>query len=82
MDPKDPKDDPKNQELAQLRGQIDAADDKILVLLNQRAGLVGRVAELKSELAVPFYVPSRERQIASGPAAWPSFSCAPASLPA
>jgi chorismate mutase-like protein len=55
--------DPK-KELDQLRGQIDAADDQILALLNKRAGLVGRVAELKSELAVPFYVPSRERQIA------------------
>jgi len=52
------------QELDELRAQIDAADDKILALLNQRAGLVGRVAELKSALAVPFYVPSRERQIA------------------
>jgi chorismate mutase/prephenate dehydratase len=57
--PKDPK-----EELDELRGQIDAADDQILALLNKRAGLVGRVAELKSELAVPFYVPSRERQIA------------------
>ena len=53
-----------NRELDELRAQIDAADDKILALLNQRAGLVGRVAELKSALAVPFYVPSRERQIA------------------
>src|SRR4029077_11065147 len=55
--------DPK-QELDELRAQIDAADDKILALLNQRAALVGRLAELKSALAVPFYVPSRERQIA------------------
>src|SRR4029078_7416340 len=55
--------DPK-QELDELRGQIDGADDQILALLNKRAGLVGRVAELKAELAVPFYVPSRERQIA------------------
>src|SRR5881394_2207724 len=53
-----------NQELADLRGQIDGTDDEILALLNKRAGLVGRVAELKQELAVPFYVPSRERQIA------------------
>ena len=65
-DPPAPKKEPKDPqaELDELRGQIDAADDKILGLLNQRAGLVGRVAELKSELAVPFYVPSRERQIA------------------
>src|SRR5881227_2010895 len=64
--PQGPQDDPKgpNEELAALRGQIDGADDDILALLNKRAGLVGRVAELKQELAVPFYVPSRERQIA------------------
>src|SRR3954469_19501585 len=64
MEPKDPKTDAKNQELGDLRRQIDGADDEILALLNKRAGLVGRVAELKQELAVPFYVPSRERQIA------------------
>src|SRR3954468_2996663 len=57
--PKDP-----NQELADLRAQIDGTDDDILALLNKRAGLARRVAELKQELAVPFYVPSRERQIA------------------
>jgi chorismate mutase/prephenate dehydratase len=50
--------------LAEIRIQIDAADDEILRLLNQRAGLVATVAELKSALHVPFYVPSRERQIA------------------
>src|SRR3954453_17025132 len=68
--------DPK-QELDDLRGQIDGTDDQILALLNKRAGLVGRVAELKSALAVPFYVPSRERQIAdrlsaSNPGPFPS----------
>ncbi|HVV50084.1 MAG TPA: prephenate dehydratase [Polyangia bacterium] len=52
------------QELAALRAKIDAADDEILRLLNQRAGYVGRVADLKTAISVPFYVPSRERQIA------------------
>jgi len=49
--------------LAELRVGIDAADDEILKILNRRAGLVGEVADLKTALAVPFYVPSRERQI-------------------
>jgi chorismate mutase/prephenate dehydratase len=59
------KDDPAalKGRLAELRVQIDAADDQILGLLNQRAGLVGEVADLKTALSVPFYVPSRERQI-------------------
>jgi chorismate mutase/prephenate dehydratase len=52
------------QKLAAIRAEIDAADDAILRLLNQRAGLVATVADLKTALQVPFYVPSRERQIA------------------
>ncbi len=52
------------QELAGLRSKIDAADDEILRLLNQRAQHVRRVADLKTAIQVPFYVPSRERQIA------------------
>jgi chorismate mutase/prephenate dehydratase len=53
-----------DQQLAAVRGEIDATDDEILRLLNQRAGLVAMVADLKAALEVPFYVPSRERQIA------------------
>src|SRR5215471_12292329 len=52
------------ERLAALRAGIDAADDEILRLLNQRAALVAVVADLKSAMQVPFYVPSRERQIA------------------
>ena len=52
------------QRLAAVRGEIDATDDEILRLLNQRARAVAEVADLKAELEVPFYVPSRERQIA------------------
>jgi len=52
------------QQLAAVRGEIDATDDEILILLNRRASLVSVVADLKAALQVPFYVPSRERQIA------------------
>src|SRR5579872_3312929 len=55
---------PQSPELAALRAQIDKTDDELLRLLNQRAALVGQVATLKEKLQVPFYVPSRERQIA------------------
>ncbi len=63
---KDPPVDPEKlkQELAELRTKIDGADDAILALLNQRAEHVRRVADLKTAISVPFYVPSRERQIA------------------
>ena len=62
----DPKADPDTlkQELSALRTKIDAVDDQILGLLNQRAEHVRRVADLKTAIQVPFYVPSRERQIA------------------
>jgi chorismate mutase/prephenate dehydratase len=50
-------------DLATLRAQIDATDDELLRLLNERAKLVREVATLKERLAVPFYVPSREREI-------------------
>src|SRR4051812_46213462 len=51
------------RELPEIRGEIDRTDDEILRLLNQRARLVAEVATVKQELQVPFYVPSRERQI-------------------
>lgn len=50
-------------DLADLRARIDAIDDEILRLLNERAKLVGDVANLKERLDIPFYVPSRERAI-------------------
>ncbi|HVZ74639.1 MAG TPA: prephenate dehydratase [Polyangia bacterium] len=55
---------PDDDELAAIRAKIDATDDRILALLNERAHLVADVADLKALLQVPFYVPSRERQIA------------------
>src|SRR4051812_12219164 len=60
----DAKTDLLEAQLAGVRAEIDATDDEILRLLNQRARLVAAVADLKSALQVPFYVPSRERQIA------------------
>src|SRR5512143_3102350 len=50
-------------DLPALRSAIDHIDDEILRLLNERAKLVGQVAELKERMQVPFYVPSRERAI-------------------
>lgn len=59
---KDPPDD-ETGELGRIRAEIDRTDDEVLRLLNHRAKFVARVAELKEKLQVPFYVPSRERQI-------------------
>jgi chorismate mutase/prephenate dehydratase len=49
--------------LPELRQAIDALDEELLRLLNQRARLVQEVGALKAQLKQPFYVPERERQI-------------------
>jgi chorismate mutase/prephenate dehydratase len=49
--------------LPELRIAIDAVDDQLLRLLNERARLVQEVGAIKHELKQPFYVPDRERQI-------------------
>ena len=52
------------EELATLRGQIDAVDSEILVQLNQRARCVQRVGELKQGgRKGPIYVAARERDL-------------------
>jgi chorismate mutase/prephenate dehydratase len=51
--------------LDELRRAIDATDDELLRLLNERARLVKQVGEIKAALKQPFYVPERERQIVS-----------------
>ncbi len=49
--------------LPELRQAIDALDDELVRLLNERARLVQEVGTLKAQLKQPFYVPERERQI-------------------
>jgi chorismate mutase / prephenate dehydratase len=49
--------------LPELRQAIDAVDNELLRLLNERARLVQQVGAIKTELKQPFYVPDRERQI-------------------
>lgn len=52
-----------DQTLVDLRRQIDAIDDRILELLNQRAALVIAVGRAKEGASGEFYVPSREQAI-------------------
>jgi chorismate mutase/prephenate dehydratase len=51
------------RDLAELRAAIDAVDDELVRLLNERARLVKEVGALKSALDQPFFVPHREQQI-------------------
>ncbi len=49
--------------LGDLRKRIDAVDDEILRLLNQRGALVIEVARVKKGEKLGFHVPNREREI-------------------
>lgn len=52
--------------LAQLRTEIDAVDQQLLALLNQRAGLAHEVGEIKKVEGSPVYRPEREAQVILG----------------
>jgi chorismate mutase / prephenate dehydratase len=49
--------------LESLRNQIDALDDQLLAMMNQRMNLVRQVGELKRATNAIIYRPERERQI-------------------
>jgi chorismate mutase/prephenate dehydratase len=49
------------EDIEKLRREIDAVDDELLKLINQRAALAGRIGSLKQ--GAPAYRPERETQI-------------------
>lgn len=49
--------------LDDLRGRIDALDERIVELLNQRAACALEIGRLKHALGVELYQPGRERQV-------------------
>ncbi len=49
--------------LSLLRQKIDAIDEKLLLLLNDRARIVQEVGTIKQEKGAEFYVPGREQEI-------------------
>ena len=70
------------EDLTTLRTAIDAIDDELLRLLNDRARLVHRVAASKTVSGRPFYVPTRERAIvdrlqAANPGPFPTSAIRP-----
>lgn len=52
-----------SESLDDLRRQIDALDEKIVDLLNQRAEVVVRVGRLKQQTNAPIYAPDREKLV-------------------
>lgn len=52
---------PQEDNIEALRRRIDEVDDRILALVNERAGLAARIGELKG--GAPVYRPEREAQV-------------------
>ncbi|RMF94134.1 MAG: chorismate mutase [Nitrospinota bacterium] len=50
-------------DIHELRRQIDAIDDQLLKLFNERARLAQKIGLLKKAQGLPIYVPSREEEI-------------------
>lgn len=46
-----------------LRQEIDAIDSELLRIFNRRAGLALKIGEIKKELGLAVYDPSREKRI-------------------
>lgn len=49
------------QQLGALRAQIDEADSELVKLLQKRSSITKQIGQLKSQHALPIYVPERER---------------------
>lgn len=54
---------PRSPSIDDLRLQIDSIDEKLLKLLNQRAGLARRIGERKRDTQSSIYMPAREKRI-------------------
>src|ERR1044071_10521655 len=52
-----------NDNLEGLRKQIDALDEKIVALLNDRARVVVQIGKLKQQNNQPIYAPDREKAV-------------------
>jgi chorismate mutase/prephenate dehydratase len=63
MSDQTPKKEPAERSLDLLRAAIDRIDDRILDLLNERAGTVQEVGRVKEKATEPFYDQGREKKI-------------------
>src|SRR5688572_4134169 len=52
-----------DRSLDPLRAQIDALDEKIVALLNERAKVVVEVGKVKQQSNAPIYAPDREKAV-------------------
>ena len=52
-----------DNELQQMRVEIDAIDRSLVKLLSERAQLIQRVARVKTDRGLPIYAPERETEL-------------------
>ena len=58
-----PSDPPTTDDLGPWRERIDAIDEAVIHLLNERAGYAAEIGHLKHQLGIPVYAPTREEDV-------------------
>ena len=56
-------DPPTEADLGPWRERIDAIDEAVILLLNERARYAAQIGRLKRAIGLPVYVPSREEEV-------------------
>ena len=51
------------EDLEPFRRQIDEIDQKLIKLLNERSKLANNIGQIKQQLGLPIYMPTREKEI-------------------
>lgn len=58
-----PSDAPTEADLTPWRERIDAIDEAVILLLNERARYAAQIGYIKRTLGLPVYVPTREEEV-------------------
>jgi len=59
----DPSEAPTEADLVPWRERIDAIDEAVILLLNERARYAAEIGRIKRAIGLPVYVPTREEQV-------------------
>lgn len=59
----EPPDAPTEADLVPWRERIDAIDEAVILLLNERARYAAEIGRIKRSIGLPVYVPTREEQV-------------------
>jgi len=59
----EPPDAPSETDLTPWRERIDAIDEAVILLLNERARYAAQIGRIKRVIGLPVYVPTREEEV-------------------